>query len=79
MITPKRSKRILKFLCRGGAINRTSIEGVYRFTLHHLQGSFMVTADEVEDLANEGALVAINCGCTGFWWVLRQDLIPAAL
>lgn len=67
----KRRKRIEDQLRSGGAIHKQGD----RYSLCHPSGDSVLKEEEVLELLNEGSLVVVNCGCTGFWWALRPDLI----
>lgn len=72
-MTKNRRSKILDLLRRGGAINLAS----GNFTAHYLGGSYPLKEQEVSLLLDEGSLVVINCGCTGFWLTLRPDLVAS--
>lgn len=67
----KRSDHIEGLLGRGGAINRSS----GNYSLHHPSEIIKLEETEVLRMLGDGLLVVINCGCTGFWWALRPDLV----
>lgn len=70
-MTIKRRSSIEDMLRRGGAIHR--LNGNY--SLCHPSGNLKLEEEEVFELLDEGSLVVVNCGCTGFWWALRPDLM----
>lgn len=67
----KRRKRITELLRIGGAINRR--DG--GCAVEHPDGPIVLKEDELRELLHEGSLIVITCGCTGFWWALRPDLV----
>lgn len=70
----RRTDRINDALRRGGAINKSGAA----YSLHHpTEARYPLKEEEALSLLNEGALVVVNCGCTGFWWALRPDLMAA--
>ena len=67
----KRRKQIEDLLRRGGAIQKQA----ENHSMAHPDGGIKLKKEEVMELLDEGQLVVVNCGCTGFWWALRPDLI----
>lgn len=67
----QRRKLIEAVLRRGGAIHKYGAN----HSLAHPSGDVKLKEEEVSELLDEGSLVVVNCGCTGFWWALRPDLI----
>lgn len=67
----KRRTEIENLLERGGAINQSGDA----YGLCHPSKNLKLKESEVTELLNEGSLVVINCGCAGFWWALRPDLV----
>ena len=72
-MSTKRREKIEDLLLRGGAINWTSSDK--KAALLHPSGGFVVDMEELNELLDDGSLIVINCGCNGYWWALRPDLI----
>lgn len=72
-MTKQRKQKIVSLLQHGSAINK---EGV-RYYLHapYPPSVIKLKAEEVAELLDERLLAVINCGCSGFWWAIRPDLI----
>jgi hypothetical protein len=75
-MTKVRRNRIERLLLRGGALHRSRSEsGEYKYTLCHPSEEVKMKQEEAHELLDEGSLVVITCGCNGFWWALRPDLV----